>query len=121
MQSVNLYTDYIIVYLPYSDDPSDDAQISYTWRGGDDFEEWTRSTSTEPTFDLTEIDPAVIDGMCDPVLARADGATPEDCYIFLSKPPEGSDGWFRAYASDSFNRSVWTEYDETGVEVARSE
>jgi len=121
VQSVNLYSDYIIVYLPYSEDRKDDRQISYTWRGGDEFEEWTRSTSTEPTFDLSEIDTSVIDGMCDSVLSRADGATPDNCYIFLSKPAEGSDGWFRASASDSFNRSVWTEYDLNGVEVARSE
>ncbi len=121
VQSVSLYTDYIIVYFPYSEDPGDDAQISYTWRGGDDFEEWTRSTSTDPTFDLTEIDPAVIDGMCTSVLSRADGATPDDCYLLLSKPSTGSKGWFRAYASDSFGRSVWTEYDRDGVEVARSE
>lgn len=121
VQSVNLYTDYIIVYLPYSEDADDDRQISYTWRGGDEFEEWTRSTSTDPTFDLTEIDPSVIDGMCDSVLSRADGATPDDCYIFLRRPYDGGKGWFRASASDSFGRSVWTEYDQNGVEVGQSE
>ena len=35
VQDVNFYTDYIIVYLPYSDEPGNDRQISYTWRGGD--------------------------------------------------------------------------------------
>ena len=57
-------------------------------------------------FDLAEIDPEVIDGMCDPVLAEADGAVPDDCYVFLSKPSEGSETWFRASASDDFGRSV---------------
>jgi hypothetical protein len=118
VQSVYFYTDYIIVYLPYTDDPGDDRQVSYTWRG-DDLEEWTRSTSTEPTFDVGEIDPGVIDGMCDPVLDAADGATLDDCYVFLSKPDEGSRSWFRAFASDDFGRSVWVEYDQDGAEVAK--
>lgn len=117
VQQVGFYTNYIIVYLPYTTDPSDDRQISYTWRGGD-LEEWTRSTSTEPTFDLKDIDPDVIDGMCDPVLARADGAVPDDCYLFLSKPSIGTEGWFRASASDDFGKSVWVEYDKNGEQVS---
>ena len=116
VHDVNFYTDYIIVYMPYTTDPDDDRQISYTWRGGD-LEEWTRGTSTDPTFDLADIDPGVIDGMCDPVLDRADGAVPGDCYVFLSKPTDGSQTWFRASASDDFGRSVWTEYDRDGVKV----
>jgi hypothetical protein len=121
VQSVGFYTDYIIVYLPYTQDPGDDRQISYTWRGGDDFEEWTRSTSTTPTFDLAEIDPEVISGMCNPVLARAEGATPDKCYVNLAKPSEGSNAWFRAYASDEFGKSFWTEYDKNGEVVGESE
>jgi hypothetical protein len=116
VQQVGFYTDYIIVYVPFSDDPTDDRQISYTWRGGD-LEEWTRGTSTDARFDLGEIDPDVIDGMCEPVLAKADGAVPDDCYVFLRKPSEGSQTWFRASASDDFGRSVWVEYDKSGVEV----
>lgn len=117
VQDVNFYTDYIIVYLPYSDEPGDDRQISYTWRGGD-LEEWTRSTSADPTFDLADIDPEVIDGMCDPVLEEADGAVPDDCYVFLSRPSDGSDAWFRATASDDFGRSVYVEYDKFGGEIS---
>lgn len=116
VQQVGFYTDYIIVYLPYSDDPSDDRQISYTWRGGD-LEEWTKSTSTDARFDLSEIDPDAIDGMCDPVLAEADGASLDDCYVFLSKPSEGSQTWFRASATDDFGKSVWVEYDKDGNKV----
>lgn len=117
VQSVNLYSNYIIVYMRYSDDPSDNRQISYTWRGGSDFEEWTKSTSDEPTFDLRDIDPEVIDGMCDPVLAEAEGATDDDCYVFLSKPDAGSRAWFRAFASDDFGRSVDVDYDKSGNEL----
>jgi hypothetical protein len=51
------------------------------------------------------------------VLAKADGAVPDDCYVFLKKPSEGSQTWFRASASDDFGRSVWVEYDKSGVEV----
>ena len=116
VQQVGFYTDYIIVYVPFSDDPTDDRQISYTWRGGD-LEEWTKGTSTDARFDLGEIDPDVIDGMCEPVLAKADGAVPDDCYVFLRKPSKGSQTWFRASASDDFGRSVWVEYDKSGVEV----
>jgi hypothetical protein len=116
VHQVGFYTDYFIVYMPYTDDPSDDRQISYTWRGGD-LEEWTRGTSTDETFDLTEIDPNVIGGMCDPVLAEADGATPDDCSVFLRKPSEGSQAWFSASASDDFGRYVSVEYDMNGVEI----
>lgn len=119
VQDVNFYTNYIIVYMPYTDDPDDDRQISFTWRGGD-LEEWTRGTSTDPTFDLKEIDTDVIDGMCDPVLAEADGAEEDDCYVFLSPPFEGSEAWFRASASDDFGRSVSVEYDKDGNEVSRT-
>ncbi|KAA1419140.1 hypothetical protein F0U44_11855 [Nocardioides humilatus] len=118
VQDVNFYTDYIIVYMPYTGDPGDDRQISYTWRGGD-LEEWTRGTSTDPTFDLKEIDTEVIDGMCDPVLDEADGAQKDDCYVFLSKPSSG-DEWFRAFASDDFGRSVYVTYDEDGKELTRT-
>ncbi|WP_183095934.1 hypothetical protein [Nocardioides stalactiti] len=117
VHDVNFYTDYIIVYMPYTDDPKDDRQIAFTWRGGD-LEEWTRGTTTDPRFDLKEIDPDVIEGMCDPVLERADGATPDDCSVFLSPPSfEGDEGWFRASASDDFGRSVTVKYDKEGVEI----
>lgn len=119
VQQVGFYTDYIIVYLPYTDDPSDTRQISYTWRGGD-LEKWTTGTSADARFDLADIDPEVIDGMCDPVLEVADGTVPDDCYVFLSKPSEGSRTWFQASASDEFSRSYSVEYDKNGVEVNRT-
>src|SRR5262245_60388967 len=56
VQQVGFYTDYIIVYMKYTDDPSDDRQIAYTWRGGD-LEEWTRGTSAAASFDLADFDP----------------------------------------------------------------
>lgn len=121
VQSVGFYTDYVIVYLPFTSNPQDDGQISFTWKGGDKFDEWTRSTSDQPTFDLASIDTGVIAGMCDDVLRRAEGATPDDCYIHLSKPGEGSKAWFRAFATDSFGRSVWAEFDKDGVLVGESE
>jgi hypothetical protein len=119
VQEVGFYTDYIIVYLPFTNDPGDDRQISYTWRGGD-LEEWTRGTSDSPTFDLADIDPEVIDGLCDPVLAQADGAVPDNCYVFLSKPTVGSQTWFRASASDDFGRYVSVEYDKSGAEIKKA-
>ncbi|MEZ0578173.1 hypothetical protein [Nocardioides sp. MH1] len=118
VQEVNFYTDYIIVYMPYTDDPGDDRQISYTWRGHD-LEEWTRGTSTEPTFDLEDIDPEVIDGMCDPVLDLAEEAKKDDCYVFLDRPEDGQ-AWFRASASDDFGRSVQVTYDKDGKELERT-
>jgi hypothetical protein len=113
VQEVGFYTNYMIVYLPYTDDPSDDRQISYTWRGGS-FEEWTKGTSDEPTFDLRDIDADAIDGLCDPVLKAGDGLGKDDCYVFLEKPSEGSQAWFRASASDDFGKSVYAEYDKDG-------
>lgn len=118
VQQVGFYTDYDIVYLPYTKDPTDNRQISYTWRGHS-FEEWTRGTSDDPTFDLKDIDPQVISGMCDPVLKLAGSHSPDDCYIFLAKPSDGDRTWFRTSASDDFNRSYWVDYDIDGTEVDR--
>lgn len=117
---VGLYSSYIIIDMPYSRDPGDDREISWTWRGGDDLEEGSKSTSTDARFDLSEIDPDVIEGMCDPVLAEAEGATEDDCYVFISAPSEDSETWFRVSASDDFGRSYNIEYDKDGVEVSRT-
>ena len=119
MTWVGLYTDYIIVDVPVSQDPTDTREVSWTWRGGD-LEEWSKSTSTDARFDLGEIDPDVIEGMCDPVLAGAEGADEDDCYVFISAPYEGSETWFRVSASDEFGRSYSVEYDKAGVEVNRT-
>lgn len=118
---VGLYDGYIIVDVPYSDDETDNREISYRWDGGD-LEEWNKTTSTDQRFDLAEIDPDVIEGMCDPVLDRADGATPGDCYVFISAPQEFSPNgeWFRASATDEFGQSYSVQYDKSGVEVART-
>lgn len=115
---VGLYTDYIIVDVPYTDDPADDREISYSWRGGD-LEESNKGKSTDQRFDLTEIDPQVIDGMCDTVLSLAEGSTPDDCYVFISKPAQGSDVWFRTSATDEFTTSYWVNFDKDGNEVER--
>ena len=57
--------------------------------------------------------------MCDPVLARADGA---DARRLLRLPLQavglGSEAWFRAVASDDFGKSFWVEYDKNGDEVS---
>ena len=116
---VGLYTDYIIVDVPYTDEPGEDREISYSWRGGD-LDESTRGTSTDQPFDLADIDRDVIDGMCDPVLELAEGAEEDGCYVFISRPYEGSETWFRVSASDEFTRSYSIEYDINGVEVNRT-
>lgn len=118
---VGLYDGYIIVDAPYTDDAGDTREISYRWDGGD-LEESTRGTSSDPRFDLASIDPDVIEGMCDPVLDLAQGATPGDCYVFLSKPgaPFGGDTWFRAGASDEFGQYFSIEYDKSGKEIQRT-
>ncbi len=117
---VGLYDGYVVVDIPYTDDPADDREVSYRWDGGD-LTESSKSTSTDLRFDLSEIDPSVIDGMCDPVLEEAQGSTPKDCYIFISKPSEDYDNnvWFRSSASDEFGKSYWVNYDKLGKEVDR--
>lgn len=115
---VGLYTDYIIVDVPYTDDPSDTRELSYNWRGGDLDDNYSKGTSTDPRFDITEIDVDVIDGLCDPVLEIAEGA--DYCYIFISNPGEPDGAWFYTSASDEFNRSYSIQYDKNGNEVSRS-
>lgn len=115
---VGLYSDYIVVDVPYTDKPGETREVSYSWRGGG-LDESTKGTSTDETFDVAQIDPAVIDGMCDPVLADADGASKDECYVFISKPSGESKAWFRASASDDFNIYYWVDYDIDGNELER--
>lgn len=117
---VGLYTDYIIVDVPYTNDPNDTRELNYNWRGGDLDDNYSKGTSTDPRFDLKTIDPAVIDGLCDPILELAEGATPDDCYVFISKPDEPDGAWFYTTASDEFGRSYSIQYDKDGKEVNRS-
>lgn len=116
---VGLYSNYIILDVPYTDDPTDTREVSYDWRGGD-FDEFTKGTTTDPhRFDLSEIDPEIVDDLCDPVLELAEGATPDGCYVFISNPGPDGETWFRAGASDEFNRYYSIEFDQSGTEVAR--
>lgn len=115
---VGLYDGYIIARVPYSDDPEDRRELTYTWRG-DELESSKGTSIEETTFDLAEIEPGVIDGMCDAVLDLAEGATPGDCYIFISNPGPDGNIWFRTSASDDFTISHWVYYDRNGVEVER--
>lgn len=116
--SVGLYDGYIIAYVPVDETT---ASIAYRWDGGD-LEEWTKSTSSDHRFDVTEIDADVIAGMCDPVLELAEGATEGDCYIQIRKPgpPFGGEAWFSAGASDEYGRYYSIGYDINGDEVSRT-
>lgn len=118
---VGLYDGYAILDVPYdASDPEDDREISYRWDGG--LEEWTKGTATDERFDLADIEPEVIDGMCDPVLEELEDSSRDDCYVFISKPDPTyeKDKWFNALASNDFGQSVNVYYDLEGVEVGRS-
>jgi hypothetical protein len=117
---VGLYTDYIIIDVPYTDDPGETREVNYRWDGGDLDDDYSKGTSTDRLFDLSEIDPSVIEGMCDPVLELAEGAVPDDCYVFISDPGDPNGAWFRAGASDEFNQYYSIEYDKNGVELRRT-
>lgn len=111
--SVGLYDGYAIVYVPAD---NTDRSIGYRWDGGG-VKEWTKTTSSEARFDLADIDPDVIEGMCDPVLEQADGTTPGDCYVHIRRPSTGSQSWFSAGASDEFGKYFSVSYDKNGVEI----
>jgi hypothetical protein len=117
---VGLYDGYAIVYVPV--DSSSTKYDALRWDGGG-FEDWTKGTSTYTRFDLAELDPEVLDGMCDPVLDQADGATPSDCYVFIRKPgpPFGGNAWFSAGASDEYGQYFNVEYDKFGVEIPEAQ
>ncbi|MDZ5621993.1 hypothetical protein [Nocardioides bizhenqiangii] len=118
---VGLYDGYIIVDVPYTDEPGEDREVSYRWDGGG-LEKSSQGTSTDQLFDLTEINPEIIDGICDPLLDLAQGATAADCYVFITKPgpPFGGEAWFRTSAQDEFNRNYSIDYDKDGNEVGRT-
>ncbi|UMG93541.1 hypothetical protein [Nocardioides sp. TF02-7] len=113
---VGLYDGFAVVDVPFADD---DRELSYRWDGG--FDEPRKGTSTDERFDLADVDPAVVDGMCDEVLAMVED--PQDCYIFIEKPDPtfASRTWIRTMASNEFGQSATVEYDLEGNEVARHE
>ncbi len=113
--SAGLYDGFAIVYVPVD---ATDRAIGYRWDGGG-VEEWTKTTSSDARFDLADIDPDVIVGMCEPVLAAADGATPGDCHLSIRRPYTGSQAWFSASASDEFGKYVSVMYDKNGVEIPK--
>lgn len=117
--SVGLYDGYAIVYAPV--DNKSAKSIAYRWDSGG-VEEWTKSTSSEVRFDLSEIDPEVIAGMCDPILEVADDVTSGDCYVSIRAPgpPFGGESWFNASASDDFGQYYSVSYDKEGVELERT-
>lgn len=112
--SVGLYDGYAIIYAPVDDSTKADA---WRWDAAG-IERWTKSTSTDPRFDLAAIDPEVIGGMCDSVLEVADGATAGDCSVQIRRPSSGG-AWFTASASNDYGQSFSIMYDKNGVEVAR--
>ena len=118
--SVGLYDGYAVIYVPVK--TTGDSAIAYDWRGGDDLDVFTKTTSSDQRFSLDEIDPDVITGMCDPVLQLADGATPGDCYISIRKPDPayGNGIWFSAGASDEYGHYFSVMYDKNGQEVSRT-
>ena len=117
---VGLYDGYAVIDVPFAKAKSDLRKITYRWDGAG-FSTFTKGTATDPgRFDVGAINPQVIDGMCDPVLALADGATSGDCYVFINPPKPGSKTRFRAGASDEFNQYFSVDYDLKGREVGRS-
>ena len=117
--SVGLYDGYAIVYTPV--DGTSKKAIAYRW-DGNGISVFTKSTASESRFKLSEIDPAVIEGMCDPIVELADGVSEGECYVQIRKPgpPFGGKAWFTASASDDFNQYYSVSYDLAGNEIERT-
>jgi hypothetical protein len=112
-----IYPEYAIVDSVVAE--GDDKYDSYSWDG--DIEEWSNGTSTDQPFDLAEIDAAVLDGLCEPVLDMVE-ETENGCYLIIRHPwVDGSATWISAYASNKYGESGYIEYDLEGNELARHE
>lgn len=114
-----VYPEYAVVDVPVA--ANDERQISYYWDGG--LSESTKGTSDDEVFDLTVVDAAQFDGMCDEVSALIDD--PGNCYLIIEKPddtfPDRAEAWVSAYVSNDFSQSAYINYDLEGKEVDRSD
>ncbi|MDQ6525931.1 hypothetical protein RB608_20105 [Nocardioides sp. LHD-245] len=113
VRNVTIYPDYAVVDVPYrQDDPTDERELSYYWNG--DLDEPSKGTGTEAVFDLTQVDAAVLDGLCQHAEALLEDA--EECYLYISKPdPEDpTPGWITAGVRNDFNQSAYVDFDLAG-------
>lgn len=112
-----IYPDYAVVQSVARE--GDDKYDSYYWDG--DLDAPSFGTSSNQPFDLADIEPDVLDGLCGPVIEMV-GDVEGDCYLIIRAPwVEGSNTWISAYASNKYFESGRIEYDREGNEIARHE
>ncbi|WP_408899492.1 hypothetical protein ACJ5H2_10425 [Nocardioides sp. R1-1] len=111
-----VYPEYASVTAPYRpDDPADERELSYYWDG--DLDEPTKGTSDDESFDLADVDSAVLAGLCPQVERLVED--PETCYLIIDSPPAGDEtpAWISAYASNEFNQTAYVEFGLDGAVV----
>jgi len=111
-----IYPDYASVTAPYlPDHPGDERELSYYWDG--ELAEPSKGTSDEETFDLADVDSAVLDGLCPQVERLVED--PTTCYLIIEKPAADDEtpAWISAYASNEFNQTAWIGFGLDGTVV----
>lgn len=111
-----IYPEYAVVEAVVAE--GDDKYDSYRWDG--ELVETSHGTSPFQPFDLADVDPAVLEGLCGPVVEMV-GEVEGDCYLIVRAPSPDSGAWISAYASNKYHESGRIEYDLDGNEVARYE
>ncbi|WP_436699673.1 hypothetical protein [Nocardioides sp. BYT-33-1] len=114
VRNVSIYPDYAVVDVPYKpDDPADERELSYYWDG--ELDEPTKTTGDEEVFDLTRVDSAVLDGLCQHAEALLEDA--EECRLYISAPDpdDPTPEWITAGVDNEFNQSAYVDFDLAGT------
>ena len=109
-----LYPDYGIVYVPAAG--GGNRYDSLIYRGS--FSSFSKGTTDDELFDLSEIDPSVFPGLCQTVKGLIDEAG--DCYIIVRRPGTAENGaWLSVYTSNDYFETAYLTAKLDGTEVSR--
>lgn len=116
--SLTLYPGYAVVNV-YAEGGNGNRYDGYYFDGS--LDDWgPSSTSTDPIFDLKDLDASMFDRFC----AKAEKLIEDhkDCYITVAAPgPEDPDaGWYSAYISNDYGEGGYIKFDLEGKEVFRT-
>jgi len=111
-----LYPEYAIVYRPVDADSARQEGLMY--RGS--WDDWTTGRSTYERFDLSVVDGAVLEDLCDRAKAELIEDPGPDCYIIIKKPTGDDKTWLSAYVSNEFQEGGYLGTDLKGKETFRA-
>lgn len=116
--SATLYPDYAVLDVPVSGGSGQRYQTYYYDGSLDD--DWSSGSNSTPekTFDIADIDGALLAGFCRDVKEMVDDAG--DCYVIVD-PAEDGTSFYSAYTSNDYSEGGYISYDADGQELGRNQ